>query len=269
MPKKGIVLNETACQHIKTHLKENTLSQEGFASQLGVDVRTLCYWLTQGTAVSLENLDKLIELVGIGVEDFFGGNDNIPLEFKAALLHPFLYKLVGFLENSTVPKFFKITKFLQTALKSYRQQAPAYKWPQQGRFKTIRHDSNQQRDCYPEIHIQFIDNIDPMDLKFTVTYMFQEEIPFYYADLEIKPDAIEGTHILHSMGGLRLKMRCQRPAEEWVLIKFSTWFGNEGGLFVINCLQNVNFKVVVEKCGHEIPTAKDVIVFEKSWWQRA
>lgn len=77
----GITISQHVGGYLKRQLRERNTTQEEFASQIGVDPRTVRRWVSDGIH-SLDVLVEIADFLGVNVRDIFLDEDGVPFLFK-------------------------------------------------------------------------------------------------------------------------------------------------------------------------------------------
>lgn len=258
MPKTGIVLSKQATQTVKDYLEQHKLSQETFAEEiLHVSPRTLRNWLAGKTAIDDDKLELIIKTLGVGVEDFLGG--EIPQHYK--------------FQYGVVDAVFRVWKDGVAAVgesaygkivELFRDHVSFVRLPRSGFFQAFEHSPRQAKNYYREIWLTPAEDLD--EIKFVFSFTINKFFRISYGEIILKKDTVEVVQYYQPPN-----YQIKRIDNASRTIKAATWLDEAPHTFVVTS----DVKFTLEDKGRvllsedELKNAGDVAVFWRHFFFHA
>lgn len=258
MSKTGIRLPPKAAQTIKDYLIDHRLSRQAFANTLKVTPRTLNNWLAGRHAIDPDKLQLILPQIGVGVEDFFGG--QVPKEYCCP---------EGVI--SGLGQIFKcgvaaaVGKAYISVVKLFKEQISFTKFPRTGIFQTFEHDVKLGRDYYFQFWIISAEEVEEAKfmMSFTITNPSNSRyvIRISYGEVLVQSNQVEVKQYFQPSHQV-----VNRPEKRLCVAKVATWFDKLPHTFVVN--SNIKFKIVEKGriSEEELRQATDIAVFWKHFF---
>lgn len=252
MPRKGIKLPDKTVQIIKSHLKKHRLTQAKFAEQLAVSPKTLNNWLSGRNTIDQKDINKILEMLGVGLEDFFAG--DIPKEYV-------FHEEIG----SVIWRIYK-SGLAILGCRVYKRIAELFKThinfvipPKKGFFQTVKQDSKSKKDYYFQFYIIPEEKVNTA--RFVISFTLADVVRIDYGEFTVKQDIIEVIQYYQPPN-----YQVKRPTGNINAIKVATWFDELPHTFTV--VSDIRFKI--EKKGEiseeTLQSAEDIVIFWKHFF---
>lgn len=255
MSKKRVQLSTQTIKVIKNCLKEREITQEELALKLMVTPRTLTNWLSGKNPVDFDKLDRIVRIIGIGLEDLFG--DDIPQEY---VFHQETARVAWWLYKTGVANLFQRT--YRKVAELFRKRISFVLVPKKGFFQIVEHDANKEKNYYFQFWIITDEKIETA--KFTLSFTIADLLRIDYGEIIVGKEIVD-LKAYYQPPDFQVK----RPERAICLVKIATWFDEMSHTFIV--VSDIKFKIVEKGriSEKELRNSEDIAVFWKHFFFHA
>jgi transcriptional regulator with XRE-family HTH domain len=252
MPKKGITLPDKAVKVIKHYLKINKVSQSEFAEQLQTTPRTLTNWLSGRSTIDQDKIDKIAEILGIGLENLF--DSNIPKEY---IFHEEAAQAIWRIYKSGLAALGQRT--YEKIVELFKEHVAFVIPPKKGFFRTFKYDLSEGKNYYFQFWIISEDKV--AETKFTMSFTIANIVRIDYGEFIVKQDIVEVKQYYQPSN-----YQVKRPTGDINAIKVATWLDELPHTFVV--VSDIPFEIEIkgEISEKELKESEDIVIFWKHFF---